>query len=76
MFLILLPASVAFALLAFSMFRNLRSMEMHVGLGVILSRWESPLLFWLMIILKFSVLAAVLALIYWTVFILPYIKGS
>jgi len=42
-----------------------------MGVGVILSMYESPLLFWIVIALQCLALGALLAIIYVACFILP-----
>jgi hypothetical protein len=71
MILILLVPTIVLALLSFILFGSLRSMEMQVGFGGVLSRWENPLLFWLMVALQISGILVLLAIIYWEIFILP-----
>jgi hypothetical protein len=48
---ILLPVIVAFALVSLKLFNSLRTMQIQMGVGVVLSRYESPLLFWFVIAL-------------------------
>ena len=62
---------VAFALVALKLFNSLRTMQIHMGVGVIVTRYESPLFFWLMIALQCSMLGALLGLIYAACFIFP-----
>jgi hypothetical protein len=42
-----------------------------MGVGVVLSRYESPSLFWLVIAFQCLVIGALLAIIYVPIFILP-----
>jgi hypothetical protein len=62
---------VAFALMALKLFNSLRTMQIQMGVGVIVSRYESPLLFWLVIALQCLALGALLGIIYVACFILP-----
>lgn len=50
--LILLGVMVAFALVGFRLFNGLRTMQLQLGFGAILLRYESPSLFWLAIALQ------------------------
>jgi hypothetical protein len=45
---------VAFALMALKLFNSLRTMRIQMGVGVIVSRYESPLFFWLVRIAMFG----------------------
>ena len=47
-----LVVMIAFALIVVKLFNSLRSMQIQMGAGVIVSRDESPLLFWLVIVLQ------------------------
>jgi hypothetical protein len=49
--LLILPA-LAFAAAAIALFRTLHKMQISMGLGVTLSRYESPVLFWLVVALQ------------------------
>jgi hypothetical protein len=68
---ILLPVIFAFVLMSFKLFNSLRAMEIQMGVGVVLLRYESPLLFWFVIAFQCLVIGALFAIIYWIVFILP-----
>lgn len=59
------------ALMALKLFNSLRTMRIRMGVGVILSMYESPLLFWIVIALQCLALGALLAIIYVACFILP-----
>ena len=69
--LILLPVMFAFALMALKLFNSLRAMQIQMGVGVVLSRRESPVLFWLVITLQCLGVGALLAIIYAAYFVLP-----
>jgi len=62
----------AFALMSLKLFNDLRTMQIRMGIGVVLLRYEHPLLFWLMIGLECLVIGALLAIIYSVFFVLPY----
>ena len=62
---------VAFALMALKLFNSLRTMQIQMGVGVVVSMYESPLLFWLVIALQCLGIGALLAVIYAAYFILP-----
>src|SRR5258707_112974 len=46
MLTMLLPVFLAFALMSCRLFNSLRTMEIQMGMGVVLLRYESPSLFW------------------------------
>lgn len=68
---ILFVVIIAFALLASRLFTSLRTMQIQLGFGAILLRYESPVLFWLAIALQCLGLGTLLAIIYWGFFVLP-----
>ena len=47
-------------------------MQIRMGAGVILSRYDSPWLFWLVIALQCLAIGALLAVLYLMFFVLPY----
>ena len=49
---IALVVMIAFALIVVKLFNSLRSIQIQMGARVIVSRDESPLLFWLVIVLQ------------------------
>ena len=57
---ILLLVVIAFAWVAFKVFNCLRTMRIHMGVGVIVSKYENPLLFWLVIALQCLAMGALL----------------
>jgi hypothetical protein len=67
----LLPVFLAFAFLSFKLFNSLRRMEIQMGMGVVLLRYESPSLFWFVIAFQCLLIGALLALIYVPFFVLP-----
>lgn len=67
----LLPAFLAFVLMSCKLFNSLRTMEIQMGMGVVLSNYESPSLFWFVIAFQCLVIGALLAIIYWPVFVFP-----
>ena len=67
----LLPVFLAFLLMSCKLFNSLRTMEIQMGVGVVLLRYESPSLFWLVIAFQYLVIGALLAIIYVPFFILP-----
>lgn len=70
--LILFGVAIAFALVAFRLFNSLRTMQVQLGFGAILTRYESPLLFWLAIALQCLGLGTFFAIIYVACFVAPY----
>ena len=62
---------IAFALMAFRLFNSLRTMQIQLGFGAILPRYESPRLFWLAIALRCLGLGAFFAVIYVACFVAP-----
>ena len=62
---------IAFALMALKLFNSLRTMQIQMGVGVALSMYESPLLFWTVIALQGLALGALLAIIHVAYFVLP-----
>ena len=71
MLTMLLPVFLAFALMSCRLFNSLRSMEIQMGMGVVLLRYESPSLFWFVVACQCLAIGALLAIIYWPFFILP-----
>lgn len=67
----LLPVFLAFLLMSCKLFNSLRKMEIQMGVGVVLLRYESPSLFWFVIAFQCLVIGALLAVIYVPFFILP-----
>jgi len=61
----------ALALMALKLFDSLRTMQVQMGVGVVLSRYDSPPLFWLVIGLQCLALGALLAMIQAAYFVLP-----
>jgi hypothetical protein len=67
----LLPVFLAFVLMLCKLFSSLRMMEIRMGMGVVLLRYESPSLFWFVIALQCLAIGALLAIICWVCFVLP-----
>jgi hypothetical protein len=67
----LLPVGLAFVLASCKLFNSLRTMEVQMGVGAVLRRDESPFQYWFVILLQCLVIGALLAIIYWPLFILP-----
>ena len=67
----LLPVFLAFALMSFKLFNSLQKMEIQMGMGVVLLRYESPSLFWFVIAFQCLLIGALLAIIYVPFFALP-----
>jgi hypothetical protein len=67
----LLPVFLALALMSLKLFNSLRKMEIQMGMGVVLLRYESPSLFWFTIAFQCLLLGALLAIIYVPFFVLP-----
>lgn len=68
---ILFVVIFAFALMALKLFNSLRTMRIQMGVGVVLSMYESPLLFWTVVALQCLALGALLAIIYVAYLVLP-----
>ncbi len=68
---ILLAVLIAFALMAFRLFNSLRTMQIHLGFGAVLPRYESPQLFWLAIALQCLGLGTLFAIVYVVCFVAP-----
>jgi uncharacterized membrane protein len=68
---ILFAVITALVLMSIKLFNSLRAMEIQMGVGVVLLRYESPLLFWFVIAFRCLVIGALLAIIYLAFFILP-----
>jgi hypothetical protein len=67
----LLPVCIAFVLMSCRLFNSLRTMEIQMGMDVVLLRYESPLLFWFVVGFQCLVIGALLAIIYVAFVILP-----
>ena len=67
----LLPVFLVFALLSCKLFNSLRKMEIRMGMGVVLLRYESPSLFWFVIAFQCLQIGALFAIIYVAFFVLP-----
>jgi hypothetical protein len=52
----------ALALISLKLFNSLRNMQIQMGVGVVLSRYESPLLFWFVIAFQCSVIGVLLGI--------------
>jgi hypothetical protein len=70
--LILLVVMVAFALVGFRLFNSLRTMQIQLGFGAVLLRYESPSLFWLALALQCLGLGTLFSIIYVLCFVAPY----
>jgi hypothetical protein len=68
---ILFVVVLAFVLMALKLFNSLRTMQVRMGVGVVLSRYENPVLFWIEIALQSLAMGVPFAIIYVTVFVLP-----
>jgi len=68
---IFLAILVAFALMSLKLINSLRTMQVRMGVGIILSSYDSPLLFWIVIALQCLAIGALLAIIYVGYFVLP-----
>lgn len=72
----LLPVVVAFVLMSLKLFNSLRTLQVQMGVGIVLSRDESPLMFWFVIAVQCLVIGALLAIIYAAFFVLPNTRLS
>lgn len=70
--LILFVVMIAFALVGFKLFNSLRTMQIQLGFGAVLLRYESPLFFWLAIALQCLGLGTLFLIIYVVIFVAPY----
>jgi hypothetical protein len=61
--IVLIPVIFAFALMSLKLFNGLRTMQIQMGVGVVLSRYESPLLFWFVIAFQCSTIGVLLTII-------------
>lgn len=68
---IIFVVMIAFALMAFRLFNSLRTMQIQLGFGAVLPRFESPTLFWLAIALQCLGLGALFAVFYVACFVAP-----
>jgi hypothetical protein len=68
--LMLLPALLV-AWMCFKLFRSLLAMEIGMGVGVVLSRYENPILFWAVITIQCAAVGGLFAVIWYVVFVLP-----
>ena len=64
--LIVFVVMAAFALMALKLFNSLRTMRIQMGVGVVVWRDESPVLFWLVIVLQCLAIGALLGVMYVT----------
>jgi hypothetical protein len=69
--LILFVVTCLFALAALKLFNGLRTMQVQMGVGVVLYRYESPALFWLVIVLQCSAAGVLFGIIHSICFVLP-----
>ena len=69
--LILIPVIFAFALMSLKLFNSLRTMQIRMGAGVVLSRYESPLMFWAVIAIQGLIIGTLLGIIYFAILVLP-----
>jgi len=69
--LVVFGVLLAFAWLVLKLFNSLRSMEIKIAFGAVLTRYESPLLFWIGIGLQGLGLSAVFGVIYYILCVLP-----
>jgi hypothetical protein len=67
--LLMSPLIFAFALSSWILFNSLRTMQIGMGMGVVLSRYENPRLFWCVITLQCALIGALLAILYWGLFV-------
>ena len=67
----LLPVVAAFVLMSLKLFNSLRTLQIQMGLGIVLSSDESPLMFWFVIAFQCLVIGVLLAIIYAAFFVLP-----
>ena len=62
---------LALAATLLAVFRSFRTMQVGMGLGVVISRYENPVLFWMTVALQFVALVAVLVIIGVVCFVSP-----
>ena len=66
-----LVPSLLFAGMCFKLFQSLQAMEIGMGAGVVLSRYENPILFWAVITIQCAAIGGSFAIIWYVVFVLP-----
>jgi hypothetical protein len=62
---------IAFAVMALKLFKSLRTMQIRMGVGVVLSVYENALLFWIVVALQCLAVGGLLAIVYVVYFVLP-----
>jgi hypothetical protein len=62
---------LALAATSLAVFRSFRTMQIGMGLGVVISRYETPVLFWMTVALQCLALIAVLVIIGVVCFVSP-----
>ena len=68
---ILFVLLLVLALASSKLFNSLRKMEIQMGVGVMLAKYDSPLLFWAVIAVQCLLVSGLLAIILWSIFCLP-----
>ncbi|WP_076859740.1 hypothetical protein [Bradyrhizobium mercantei] len=69
---LVLVAFIPFVFFAARLFNSLRTMQIRMGVGVVLVRHENPAMFWSVVALQSVAVGMSLALILWSAFVLPY----
>jgi hypothetical protein len=67
----LLPIFIMFIWMSSKLFNSLRTMNIYMGVGVVLSRYENPALFWLVIAFQCLVIGVLFGIMYAPTFVLP-----
>jgi len=65
------PIFVVFVFMSFKLFNSLRSMTIYMGIFLTLSKFDNPLLFWIVIALQCLMIGVLLAIMYVPIFVLP-----
>lgn len=60
-----------FGILTWKLLKDLRNRRIEMGAGVVLSGWDNPLLFWIMVALQCGALGGVIAIGYVVYFHFP-----
>ncbi|NPU65631.1 hypothetical protein HL667_11550 [Bradyrhizobium sp. 83012] len=68
---ILLVIVLPFAWAVLKLFNSLRTMQVKVGVGLVLSRYDNPRLFWLLVGLQSLAIGVLLAVLYAAYVVLP-----
>ena len=68
---LILLSLLPLAWICWKLFNSLRLMEIHMGVGVVLSRYDNPALFWAVIGIQAALIGLLLAVIGYVTLVLP-----